>query len=381
MKYAFISTLDTAKWGGSEELWSRSATQLKKAGHEIFASLGYWARESEKAMDLARQGIELEFRIPETWGGARRILKKLTRNKEKKFARLQRFRPDLAVISQAYNGGGFDWAKWCRNAGIPYVIIVQCNSDLWWFHERDVSEAVTSYREASRVYCVSRANLELLRLQVSEPLPNAEVVWNPYNVSPENPPSWPEEDEKWRMACVARLEPCAKGQDLLIQTLARPEWRDRPIEVNLFGAGPYELNLRRMVKMLNLKNVAFQGHVDDVRAIWERNHLLALPSRYEGLPLALVEAMWCGRPAIVTDVGGNAELCVDGETGFVAEAATLLSFNKTLNRAWEKRSEWATMGKEARARAEEIVPRDTVSSFCERLQKCVAMGCGEVSVA
>ena len=67
--------------------------------------------------------------------------------------------------------------------------------------------------------------------------------------------------------------------------------------------------------MLQLKNVHFRGHVNDIRAIWEQNHLLVLPSRYEGLPLALVEAMWCGRPAVVTDVGGNAELCVGKRNG------------------------------------------------------------------
>ena len=44
-------------------------------------------------------------------------------------------------------------------------------------------------------------------------------------------------------------------------------------------------------------------------------------SAAEGKPLALTEAMVCGRPAVVTDVGGNAELIEDGITGFVAESA------------------------------------------------------------
>ena len=47
-----------------------------------------------------------------------------------------------------------------------------------------------------------------------------------------------------------------------------------------------------------------------------------LPSRFEGLPLALVEAMLCPRPAVVTNVAGNTEVIEDGETGFVAAAPT-----------------------------------------------------------
>jgi glycosyltransferase involved in cell wall biosynthesis len=184
---------------------------------------------------------------------------------------------------------------------------------------------------------------------VSDPLLNGKVVWSPYNVSPECAPARPDESGGWRLACVARMDLAAKGQDLLLQILARPEWRERPVELNCFGTGLDELALRRMAGMLQVNNVHFRGHVNDIRAIWEQNHLLVLPSRYEGLPLALVEAMWCGRPAVVTDVGGNAELCVDSETGFVAPATTVSSFTDTLERAWERRKEWMHLGQAARA--------------------------------
>jgi glycosyltransferase involved in cell wall biosynthesis len=285
---------------------------------------------------------------------------------------LKRFNPDLAVISQGHNSGGAHWAEVCREAAIPYVIIVQCNSEFFWFDESDVMKAVASYTGARSIFCVSRNNLDLLRLQVGEPLLNGEIVWNPYNVTPEPAPAWPDESGRWRLACVARLDSTAKGQDLLLHTLARPEWRERPIEVNFFGEGPHELSLRRLAQMLQLNNVYFRGHAPDIRVIWEQNHVLVLPSRYEGLPLALVEAMWCGRPAVVTDVGGNAELCVDNETGFVAPAATVSCFAQTLQRAWEGRNEWRRMGQAARARVESRMPRDPVALFCERLKACAA---------
>jgi glycosyltransferase involved in cell wall biosynthesis len=196
------------------------------------------------------------------------------------------------------------------------------------------------------------------------------VVSNPYSVSADIETGWPDESGGWRLACVARLDSPAKGQDLFLQTLARPEWRQRPIEVNFFGEGPHELGLRRLVQMLQLNNVHFRGHVADIKTVWERNHLLVLPSRYEGLPLALVEAMWCGRAAVVTAVGGNAELCLDDETGFVAPAATLSSFAQALERAWERRKQWLHLGQAARSRVENLIPRDPVATFCERLKAC-----------
>ena len=58
----------------------------------------------------------------------------------------------------------------------------------------------------------------------------------------------------------------------------------------------------------------FAGYQSDVRAIWAREQLLVMSSRDEGTPLALVEAMLCGRSAIVSDVGGNQEWVTEAQT-------------------------------------------------------------------
>jgi glycosyltransferase involved in cell wall biosynthesis len=127
-------------------------------------------------------------------------------------------------------------------------------------------------------------------------------------------------------------------------------------------------------KYSQLEKVHFRGHVNDVAAIWALNHLLVLPSRFEGLPLALVEAMWCGRPSIVTDVGGNAELCRDGETGFVAAAPVAGLFEQTMEEAWDHRAEWRKMGEAARWRAEQMLTKDPVGHFSRRLISLAADG-------
>jgi glycosyltransferase involved in cell wall biosynthesis len=145
----------------------------------------------------------------------------------------------------------------------------------------------------------------------------------------------------------------------------------------LFGTGPFEATLQRMASVLQLNNVHFRGHVSDIKEIWEHNHLLVLPSRYEGLPLALVEAMWCGRPAVVTDVGGNAELCADGITGFVAPAPTPFAWSAALDRAWQRREEWLQLGHAARSRVESVMPQDPVGQFCERLKQLAVMNSAE----
>jgi glycosyltransferase involved in cell wall biosynthesis len=372
MRFFFISTMRGAQWGGSEELWSQAAIQLKLEGHTVRASVLDHKTLSGKFALLAQHGIGLETHPSPSYmiGEAQHFWNRISLSYRRTYRRLRRFNPNLVVISQGYVLEEYEWARICRELGLPYVIVVQCNSELFWFGKH-LSEAVANYTGARKVFCVSQRNLDQLRLQVGEPLSNLEVVWNPYNVSPESAPPWPTENGCWRLACVARMDSAAKGQDVLLQVLARPEWRDRPVELNFFGTGPDEPALRRLAVMLQVNNAHFHGHVNDIRAIWEKHHVLVLPSRHEGLPLALVEAMWCGRLAIVTDVGGNAELCVDGETGFVAPAATISCLGHALQVAWDRRKDWVNMGQAARARVESRIPRNPIGLFCERLKASV----------
>jgi len=368
MRFVFVSTMAGAPWGGSEELWSQAASRLHYAGEHVAVSVTWWPQLSPKITALARQGFEFRLRNrPPTGMDRVRLLFGAQRDTfREEAAWVRRQRPDLIVISQGGNADGWEWMRFCRNAGIPFVVVTHCNYEAWWPSDHGRAELEASYHAARSVYGVSRQNLELLERQIGSRLSNAGVVWNPFGVSYDRAPDWPTANVH-KLACVARLEPAAKGQDLLFQVLACRHWRERPVEINLYGTGACGHTLEHLARYLQLANVRFRGYAEDVRTIWEENHLFILPSRYEGLPVALVEAMLCERPAIVTDVGGSAELCVNEETGFVASAPTVSCLGHAMERAWARREDWQAMGSAARARAERLVPRDPVGAFCQEL--------------
>ena len=372
MKIAFISTMHSYPWGGSEELWSQTALRLCGEAHTVVASVVFRPSLSPRLAILRQRGIQIFTHSSRHHGLVGRIWHKATLGPKRDFRRPANIRPDLVVISQGDNNDGLACMTFCREAALPYVVIVQSNSESWWPRDDDARDLANGYRAARKVCCVSRSNLELLERQIGEELPNGFVVRNPYNVSSDKPSPWPAETGIWRMACVARLDPGAKGQDLLFQVLAKRQWRERAIEVNLYGSGPCESTVRRMAEHLKLATVHFRGHVDNINGIWEQNHLLILPSRIEGLPIALVEAMWCGRAAIVTDIAGNAELCVDGRTGFVAAAPSVGALEQTMEVAWTCRHEWQKMGNAARMRVEALIPKDPVGEFARLLITCAS---------
>jgi len=105
---------------------------------------------------------------------------------------------------------------------------------------------------------------------------------------------------------VARLQK-VKGADVLINALS---FMRTPAHLVIVGDGPERMALELMARDQGvMKRVHFFGMRGDVESILPALDLFVLPSRAEGLPLALVEAQACGVPVTATDVGGTREAC------------------------------------------------------------------------
>lgn len=96
----------------------------------------------------------------------------------------------------------------------------------------------------------------------------------------------------------------------------------RPLRptLSVIGGGDLEAMLRDRVRQFGLdEQVTFHGeqsHADALRLL-ETARIMVLPSRWEGLPVSVLEAMHRGIPVIASDVPGTRELVIDGETGFL----------------------------------------------------------------
>jgi glycosyltransferase involved in cell wall biosynthesis len=367
--------MEGAAWGGSEELWSRSALELMKAQTRVSASVCEWSPIHPRVAALREAGIKLHVR-PGGYPVWRRGLHRLLmRKRSLQFAEFERFLstdpPHLVVIS---NGGAFppiELAESCISRGLPFATIGQANLDGWWPGDRVARRYRDALPKARRCYFVSNANRILAEKQIGAEIGNAEVVSNPYNVPLDAAPPWPSVSpvQELRLACVARLDPAAKGQDILLEALAGLPWSARSWHLSFFGEGPCVETLKRLAERLGLaQHVTFAGQVPNIVEIWKTHHVLVLASRYEGMPLALVEAMLCGRVAVVTDVAGHAEIVCDGLTGFLAEAPTAAFFRAALEAMWGQRSELESMGKAAASSIRKTVPGDPIAVFAQKLK-------------
>ena len=124
----------------------------------------------------------------------------------------------------------------------------------------------------------------------------------------EGPRSLPESERPSKLVFVGSLERLHKGLDVLLRALRRLEGA----RLQVIGGGRKLEELRRLAEQLGVSSrVEFAGQLasgEAVRRGLDRADLFVLPSRGEGLPRALVEAMARGLPCIATRVGGMPEL-------------------------------------------------------------------------
>jgi glycosyltransferase involved in cell wall biosynthesis len=117
------------------------------------------------------------------------------------------------------------------------------------------------------------------------------------------------------LGSVGRLVP-QKGFDVLLQALALLPCSD--LRLLIAGVGPEETKLRTLADQLGLHDrVCFAGYRRDVPQLMQCFDLYTHASRFEGMPIVVLEAMASGCPIVATAVDGTRELIDDGEQGWL----------------------------------------------------------------
>jgi len=144
--------------------------------------------------------------------------------------------------------------------------------------------------------------------------------------------------------------------------------RDRTL-LWIVGEGPLREELHHLMRDLNLQHrVRFWGVRSDIPSLMNASDAFVMSSSWEGLPLALIEAQACGLPAVVTDVGGNAEIVVKEETGFIVPPQNPEALAEAMLRLMALPVEMRQqMGRLARQRVEQQFSLESVVTQWENL--------------
>ncbi|HZJ72270.1 MAG TPA: glycosyltransferase, partial [Planctomycetota bacterium] len=232
-------------------------------------------------------------------------------------------KPDLLHVHHVWPAADRYLATLADLAGVPHFIVTehivgQSHSD----GQRALKKKELARAEAVTVVCGAIADslhrdygVDRARLRV---VPNAADV-------PDDEHEWEEarrlRDQFGAMArkplfvSAARLEE-QKGHDVFLDALAQLVRKGIAFSAAIAGDGAQKEPLQRRAAMLGLeKRVTFLGRLDDVGPLLAAADGVVLASRWEGLPLTLLEALARARPVVATRVGGIPDVIRDGENG------------------------------------------------------------------
>ncbi|MCP3097525.1 glycosyltransferase [Myxococcus sp. K15C18031901] len=157
------------------------------------------------------------------------------------------------------------------------------------------------------------------------------------------------------VVAVGRLEP-QKGFDVLIRAHALS--RQRGVDANLLivGVGSLEHELKALAESLGVASSVFMpGFASNPHALMRRAAAFALSSRFEGLPMVLLEALALGCPVVSTDCpSGPGELLAHGEHGVLVPVEDAPALSAALERVVSDAAWQRELSRRARARAEDL---------------------------
>jgi len=150
-----------------------------------------------------------------------------------------------------------------------------------------------------------------------------------------------------------------KGHSYLIQAAAPLVAQNNHLHILFPGDGPLRASLQQQVQQLGLeKHIHFLGSRKDIPDLLAASDYFVLPSLWEGLAMALIEAMATGLPVLATCVSGSQQVVVPGETGLLVSPGDVDELRRAMIEMTTKPERAKKMGQAGRVRAEALFGAD-----------------------
>lgn len=351
MRIALITRRYPPAIGGAEKVLSYLAPALADRGHDVHVITAMPFDQPDELPRLEqpttrRGSLVVERLATRRWRfvGTWLYMRNLRR-------RLERDPPDLAYVSMLKHDA-FEAVGVGRRRGFPVVLRPEgagATGDIAWQHWGRFGRAIAERcRRADAFVAISKAVESELTADGYEP---SRIVSLPNGVPvPEQPwnrrPDWRDAP---RAAFVGRLAR-EKGLDTLIDAWEVVRRVHRHARLTLAGDGPERPALEARAAHLDLtESVHFAGSVADPTGLLREQDLFVLPSREEGMSIALLEAMALGIPVVATSIPGNRRLVGDFKQGRLTPPDHALMLAQTILEQWGNFDRALHMGRAARA--------------------------------
>lgn len=208
-----------------------------------------------------------------------------------------------------------------------------------------------SLKKARRVFFQNMGNREFMTRNGIALTNNVLLPGSGVNLSEHIFEEYPTEQKGICFLAVIRIMK-DKGIEEFLEAARRMKQQHKNVKFCLVGEyedetrSLYEPQIEELVKK---KIIKYLGHIDNVKEVMAKSHVIVHPSYHEGLSNVLLEAAACGRPVLASDVSGCIETFLEGESGFRFEAkntdALVRAMEKILALSAEERRQMGIAGR------------------------------------
>lgn len=342
----FLSLMNGSAWGGSEEQWYQLALWMANHDYKIGVAVFDWEAKKQKLVTLENAGCKI-YLIPNNGKG---IFK--TWRQEKALNDIPFSSYDLVYVNQ---GGWKDVAHGPFKSlykKLPAYALSFHNYEQGanmssgkvnilknWIKHASVSIAATGmvFKTLEEEYSIFTKHKEV---SYSPPTFEIPTVPTPY------PPM--QDDKTVSFLVLGALDITRKAQDVLIRVLSATQWKNRNWHLNIYGEGKDHEELQDLIIRLNLNDKIFlKGFSNDAKQCLTDCHLLIHATRFDAMPISVIEGMAMARPCLVTDIGDMAQWVESNHNGYVVEKISEEALQTQMEKAWSRRDQWAQMGANA----------------------------------
>jgi glycosyltransferase involved in cell wall biosynthesis len=284
------------------------AVALQRDGHQVLVVTGQegiynLALDKAQIKSIACETLQPQISPLKDWASLKFLLEviksfqpDLIAAHSSKTGILGRLAAKIAKIPCVFTAHG-----WSFTAGVP-----QPNRTIY-----RVIETLTAPL-TNKIICVSECDRNIaLKSGINSQI--LSTIHNGMADIPESLQAHPGDRNPVNIVMVARFDRQKDHQTLIEAVKDLTEAR-----LILVGDGPNLESMKALAVSLGIaERVEFLGFRNDIAEILARSQIYILISNWEGLPCTIIEAMRAGLPVVASDVGGVAELIVDGETGYL----------------------------------------------------------------
>lgn len=356
MKILFIN--DHFERGGAGRVAAIQCNGLFRRGYEIklVTDTKFWERNYPIEPKIPELHITTKSQKP---GGFAKLMKWLKCARDiRKYINLEQ--PDIIIAIQSMPY----LCTYLANIGLHYPVIVADHTS-FNRHQGLLIDFIRYrlYGKADGISILTQRDERIL----GDKYPQKQVIYNPL--------SFPVLEEttvrRKNILCVGRLEVWEiKGLDIIIDIWShiQAKYSDWTLEIAGDGKPESQQKVNNMIAEHGLEGrVALLGHVSDMKACYSESSIFALPSRMEGFPMALLEAMSQGCACVAFHIEGASSEMVEEGAGLVVQDGDVDAFERSLDELLqdeEKRHSYSV-------KAIKSASRFTEESFINRWEELI----------